>query len=217
MSASASLGSLEDPLVPQTTTLKRARTDDGSVVTKAEPTDRRVFVHVKRSTDIAAENPLVFKKEAEPGQVSAVTSVIKNEDIDMDSGLVSVRGNDKVLRCPKCNTFVKKGASHSPAECAARIQRKAAGRASASRSVAARKRIRLTPKRTARLEELLTEATKYQAVKKAMPRLEKWVLKKEGRLNKTSKKLFAKVLGSFRDKPDTKALKANFRKAGLVK
>ena len=213
MSASASLGSLEDPLVPQTTTLKRARTDDGSVVTKAEPTDRRVFVHVKRSSDIAAENPLVFKKEAEPGQVSAV---IKTEDIDMDSGLVSVRGNDKVLRCPKCNTFVKKGASHSPAECAARIQRKAAGRASASRSVA-RKRIRLTPKRTARLEELLTEATKYQAMKKAMPRLEKWVLKKEGRLNKTSKKLFAKVLGSFRDKPDTKALKANFRKAGLVK
>lgn len=216
MSTSASLGSLEDPLVPQTTTLKRARTDDGSVVTKAEPTDRRVFVHVKRSTDIAAENPLVFKKEAEPGQVSVVTSVVKNEDIDMDSGLVPVRGNDKVLRCPKCNTFVKKGASHSPAECAARIQRKAAGRASASRSVV-RKRIRITPKRQANLETLLLEATKYQAMKKAMPRLEKWVLKKEGRLNKTSKKLFAKVLGSFRDKPDTKALKANFRKAGLVK
>lgn len=216
MSASASLGSLEDPLVPQTTTLKRARTDDGSVVTKAEPTDRRVFVHVKRSTDISAENPLVFKKEAEPGQVSVATSVIKNEDIDMESGLVPVRGNDKVLRCPKCNTFVKKGASHSPAECAARIQRKAAGRASASRSVV-RKRIRITPKRQANLETLLLEATKYQAMKKAMPRLEKWVLKKEGRLNKTSKKLFAKVLGSFRDKPDTKALKANFRKAGLVK
>ena len=216
MSASASLGSLEDPLVPQTTTLKRARTEDGSVITKAEPTDKRVFVHIKRSTDISAENPLVFKKEAEPGQVSVATSAI-NDDIDMDSDLVPVRGNNKVLRCPKCNTFVKKGASHSPAECAARIQRKAAGRASASRSVAARKRIRLTPKRTARLEELLTDATKYQAMKKAMPRLEKWVLKKEGRLNKTSKKLFAKVLGSFRDKPDTKTLKANFRKAGLVK
>ncbi len=216
MSASASLGSLEDPLVPQTTTLKRARTDDGSVITKAEPTDRRVFVHVKRSTDISAENPLVFKKEAEPGQVSVVTSVVKNEDIDMDSGLVPVRGNDKVLRCPKCNTFVKKGASHSPSECAARIQRKAAGRANASRSVV-RKRIRITPKRQANLETLLLDATKYQAMKKAMPRLEKWVLKKEGRLNKTSKKLFAKVLGSFRDKPDTKALKANFRKAGLVK
>lgn len=211
MSVSASLGSLEDPLVPQTTTLKRARTEDGSVVTKAEPTDRRVFVHIKRSTDVSAENPLVFKKEAEPSQVSVASS-----DIVMGSGLVPVRGNDKVLRCPKCNTFVKKGASHSPAECAARIQRKAAGRASASRSVA-RKRIRLTPKRTARLEELLTDATKYQAMKKAMPRLEKWVLKKEGRLNKTSKKLFAKVLGSFRDKPDAKTLRANFRKAGLVK
>ena len=213
---SASLGSIEDPLIPQTTTLKRARTDDGSVVTKAEPTDRRVFVHVKRSTDVAAENPLVFKKEAEPGQVAVSTIAVKSEDIDMDSGLVPVRGNDKVLRCPKCNTFVKKGASHSPAECAARIQRKAAGRASASRSVV-RKRIRITPKRQANLETLLLEATKYQAMKKAMPRLEKWVLKKEGRLNKTSKKLFAKVLGSFRDKPDTKALKANFRKAGLVK
>lgn len=213
---SASLGSLEDPLIPQTTTLKRARTDDGSVVTKAEPTDRRVFVHVKRSSDVVAENPLVFKKEAEPGQVAVSTVAVKSEDIDMESGLVPVRGNDKVLRCPKCNTFVKKGASHSPAECAARIQRKAAGRASASRSVV-RKRIRITPKRQANLETLLLEATKYQAMKKAMPRLEKWVLKKEGRLNKTSKKLFAKVLGSFRDKPDTKALKANFRKAGLVK
>ena len=213
---SASLGSIEDPLIPQTTTLKRARTDDGSVVTKAEPTDRRVFVHVKRSTDVAAENPLVFKKEAEPGQVAVSTVAVKSEDIDMDSGLVPVRGNDKVLRCPKCNTFVKKGASHSPAECAARIQRKAAGRASASRSVV-RKRIRITPKRQANLEDLLYAATKYQAMKKVMPRLEKWVLKKEGRLNKTTKKLFAKVLGSFRDKPDTKALKANFRKAGLVK
>lgn len=216
MSASASLGSLEDPLIPQTTTLKRARTDDGSVITKAEPADRRVFVHVKRSNDVAAENPLVFKKEAEPGQVSVTTSVVKSEDIDMDSGLVPVRGNDKVLRCPKCNTFVKKGASHSPAECAARIQRKAAGRASASRSVV-RKRIRITPKRQANLETLLLEATKFQTMKKVMPRLEKWVLKKEGRLNKTSKKLFAKVLGSFRDKPEVKALKANFRKAGLVK
>lgn len=216
MSASASLGSLEDPLVPQTTTLKRARTDDGSVITKAEPTDRRVFVHVKRSSDIAAENPLVFKKEAEPGQVAVSTVAVKSEDIDMDSGLVPVRGNDKVLRCPKCNTFVKKGASHSPAECAARIQRKAAGRASASRSVV-RKRIRITPKRQANLEDLLYAATKYQAMKKVMPRLEKWVLKKEGRLNKTTKKLFAKVLGSFRDKPEVKALKANFRKAGLVK
>ena len=213
---SASLGSIEDPLIPQTTTLKRARTDDGSVVTKAEPTDRRVFVHVKRSSDVVAENPLVFKKEAEPGQVAVSTVAVKSEDIDMGSGLVSVRGNDKVLRCPKCNTFVKKGASHSPAECAARIQRKAAGRASASRSVV-RKRIRITPKRQANLEDLLYAATKYQAMKKVMPRLEKWVLKKEGRLNKTTKKLFAKVLGSFRDKPDTKALKANFRKAGLVK
>ena len=213
---SASLGSIEDPLIPQTTTLKRARTDDGSVVTKAEPTDRRVFVHVKRSSDVVAENPLVFKKEAEPGQVAVSTVAVKSEDIDMDSGLVSVRGNDKVLRCPKFKSFVKNGASHSPAECAARIQRKAAGRASASRSVV-RKRIRITPKRQANLETLLLEATKYQAMKKAMPRLEKWVLKKEGRLNKTSKKLFAKVLGSFRDKPDTKALKANFRKAGLVK
>ena len=213
---SASLGSLEDPLIPQTTTLKRARTDDGSVVTKAEPTDRRVFVHVKRSTDVAAENPLVFKKEAEPGQVAVSTVAVKSEDIDMDSGLVPVKGNDKVLRCPKCNTFVKKGASHTPAECAARIQRKAAGRASASRSVV-RKRIRITPKRQANLEDLLYAATKYQAMKKVMPRLEKWVLKKEGRLNKTTKKLFAKVLGSFRDKPEVKALKANFRKAGLVK
>ena len=213
---SASLGSLEDPLIPQTTTLKRARTDDGSVVTKAEPTDRRVFVHVKRSTDVAAENPLVFKKEAEPGQVTVSSVAVKSEDIDMDTGLVPVRGNDKVLRCPKCNTFVKKGASHTPTECAARIQRKAAGRASASRSVV-RKRIRITPKRQANLEDLLYAATKYQAMKKVMPRLEKWVLKKEGRLNKTTKKLFAKVLGSFRDKPEVKALKANFRKAGLVK
>lgn len=213
---SASLGSIEDPLIPQTTTLKRARTDDGSVVTKAEPTDRRVFVHVKRSTDVAAENPLVFKKEAEPGQVAVSAVAVKSEDIVMDSGLVPVRGNDKVLRCPKCNTFVKKGTSHSPAECAARIQRKAAGRANASRSVV-RKRIRITPKRQSNLEDLLYAATKYQAMKKVMPRLEKWVLKKEGRLNKTSKKLFAKVLGSFRDKPEVKALKANFRKAGLVK
>lgn len=213
---SASLGSLEDPLIPQTTTLKRARTDDGSVVTKAEPTDRRVFVHVKRSADVAAENPLVFKKEAEPGQVTVSSVAVKSEDIDMDTSLVPVRGNDKVLRCPKCNTFVKKGASHTPTECAARIQRKAAGRASASRSVV-RKRIRITPKRQANLEDLLYAATKYQAMKKVMPRLEKWVLKKEGRLNKTTKKLFAKVLGSFRDKPEVKALKANFRKAGLVK
>lgn len=216
MSTSASLGSNTDPLIPQTTTLKRARTDDGSVITKAEPTDRRVFVHVKRSTDVAAENPLVYKKEAEPGQVSVTTSVVKSEDVEMESGLVPVKGNTKVLRCPKCNTFVKKGASHTSAECAARIQRKAAGRANASHSVV-RKRIRVTPKRQANLEELLYAATKFQAMKKVMPRLEKWVLKKEGRLNKTSKKLFAKVLGSFREKPEVKALKANFRKAGLVK
>lgn len=214
MSTSFSLGSLEDPLVPQTSVIKRGRTEDGAVVTKSEPIDditNRVRVRVKRSDDVVKDNPLVFKPE--PSASVKVETVAVGAPA---SGLVAVRGNSKVLRCPRCNTFVKVGTEHTTAECNARIQRKASGRASASGSFL-RKRIRLTPKRRSTLETMVLHATKYDSIVKLAPRIEKWVVKKEKKLTKPSKKLFASLLSALQAKPDMKKLKTNFRKAGLVK
>ena len=214
MSVSVSLGSLEDPLVPQTSVVKRARTEDGSVVTKSEPIEditNRVRVKVKRSSDTVKDNPLVFQPEPSPA--------VKVETIavgDAPAGLVAVRGNAKVLRCPRCNTFVKVGSEHTTAECNARIQRKASGRASAKGNFL-RKRIRLTPKRRSTLETMVLNATKYDSIVKLAPRIEKWVVKKEKKLTKPSKKLFASLLSALQARPDLKKLKTNFRKAGLVK
>ena len=209
---SASLGSLEEPLVPQTSIVKRARTEEGAVATQAVPVEditNRVRVKVKRSTDVVKDNPLVFNP------TPAV--VVSGGPVLSDGGLLEVRGNSKVMRCPRCNTFVKKGSIHTEEECNARIQRKAAKRGSLAGISKARKRIRLTPKRRKALEAFVTDATSYATIVKLAPRLEKWIMKKEKKLTKPSKKLFATMLTALRDRPDAKKIKTNFRKAGLVK
>lgn len=219
MSTSISLGSLEDPLVPQTSIVKRARTEDGVITTKSEPIDditNRVRIRVKRNVeDVAKENPLVYKPtEIGGGVVKVETLAVGSEG---PAALVAVKGNNKVMRCPRCNTFVKAGSEHSIAECNARIQRKASGRANASSGSFLRKRIRLTPKRRSTLETMVLHATKYDSLVKLAPRIEKWITKKEKKLTKPSKKLFASLLSALQAKPDMKKLKTNFRKAGLVK
>ena len=108
MSTSISLGSLEDPLVPQTSIVKRARTEDGVITTKSEPIDditNRVRIRVKRNVeDVAKENPLVYKPtEIGGGVVKVETLAVGSEG---PAALVAVKGNNKVMRCPRCNTFV---------------------------------------------------------------------------------------------------------------
>lgn len=220
MSTSISLGSLEDPLVPQASVVKRARTEDGVITTKSEPIDdvtNRVRIRVKRNVeDVAKENPLVYKPTEVGGGVVKVETVAVGSS-EGPVSLVAVRGNNKVMRCPRCNTFVKAGSEHPITECNARIQRKASGRASAASGSFLRKRIRLTPKRRSTLETMVLHATKYDALVKLAPRIEKWITKKEKKLTKPSKKLFASLLSALQAKPDMKKLKTNFRKAGLVK
>lgn len=222
-SVSMSLGNPEEPLTPQTTVVKRARTEEGTVTTQSVPIEditNRVRVKVKHaqtSAETAKENPLVYNPTSVM-EVEGPGPLEGGRGIPIAADLVPVRGNDRVLRCPRCNTFVKKGSDHSLAECNARLQRKAAGRASASSSNGVlRRRIRLTPKRRKVLEDLIYDATRCDAIVKLAPRLEKWIVKKEKKLTKPSKKLFVSLLSALRDRPNAKRLKTNYRKAGLVK
>ena len=122
--------------------------------------------------------------------------------------LVPVKGNSKVKRCRRCNTFVKIGNTHGLADCNARLSNKA-HRKSRPRG----RRFRLTPKRKRYLDMYIKEAATFREVSKRLKSVERWVSKREGKLSKNSKKMFVKLLESFHKSPKCKD--AMFRKVGL--
>ena len=158
----------------------------------------------------ASENPL--KRAPVKAEIKTVKKLKTMTPKLASPSLVSVKGNNKVLRCERCNTFVKKGASHTQTECDARIAKKAAGpsRSSVSRKS---KKFRMTPKRDAYIKQMIYNGSVALEVFKNMKRLEKWVLKKEKSLSKSSKALFASLIESFRKQP--KYFDRALRKAGL--
>ena len=138
----------------------------------------------------------------------SVKTKSKVTEILSEPELVAVKGNDKVQRCRRCNTFVKVGKEHSKADCDARLTHKAHKRPS-NRP----KRFRLTPKRKKILDVYIKDAASYREVAKNVKRLERWVAKKEGNLSKSTKKMFGDLLASFYRTPKCKDIM--FRKLGL--
>lgn len=135
------------------------------------------------------DNPLI------PG--SGVASGPKVVDITIDPDLVPVKGNTKVQRCKRCNTFVRIGTTHSKADCDARLANKAHRKARPNRA----RRFRLTPKRRRYMESYIRDAAVFHQVSRRMRSVAKWVSKRENKLSKNSKKMFAKLLDSFNSDP----------------
>lgn len=192
----------ENPLVP-TTVGKRARTEEGAVVTTVNEEKReeavgpleRKIVSVKRKTTSSTEPLQVNVTQLQTPQI------------------VSVNGNSKVDRCLRCKTFIKKGATHSLAECDARIAKKNGPRPTGAGKL--RRKFHMTPKRKRAITDFVRAATTIERTQRVMGRVSKWLKKKESRLNKTSKKLFADLIYAVEAPPDSKKLAANMKKAGL--
>lgn len=187
---------------------KRARTETGALVTA---TNNEALV-VNRA---AAENPLVPVGEARRiVKVNRGPKVPKvPKPLAPEPNLVPVKNNDRVLRCTRCLTFVKKGVAHTKADCDARIARKAAG---GVRKVPGRARkFRMTPKRRASLIKAVTQATMGQSAFKTMKSVESWLKKKQDRLSKSSKRMFGKLIAAFHTAPDAKKIERNLRRCGL--
>ena len=72
--------------------------------------------------------------------------------------LVAVKGNPKVKRCTRCNTFVKAGASHDLSQCNARIARKEA--AKGMPKPRKNRKYRLTPRRAAVFREAAMDSAR---------------------------------------------------------
>lgn len=188
---------------------KRARTEDGALVTAV---NSEILIPNRDG-----ENPLVPSGAIVP--VDGVRKIVKVRPrkpaapIPENPELVPVVGNNRVLRCRRCMTFVKQGAAHSKLECDARIAHKAASK---NRPATSRKRkFRMTPRRRLALTTAVTQATMGQTAFKVMKSIEKWIQKKQNRLSKTSKKMFGRLIGAFHMAPDNKKLQANLRRCGL--
>lgn len=187
---------------------KRARTESGPLVTA---TNSEALVVARPDN----ENPLVpvgeVRRIVKASRGPKVPKVPK--PIAPEPNLVPVKNNDRVLRCTRCLTFVKKGVAHSKADCDARIARKAAG--GVHRSGGRPRKFRMTPKRQAALIKAVTQATMGQSAFKVMKSVEKWLKKKQDRLSKTSKRMFGRLIGAFHAAPDAKKLQHNLRRCGL--
>lgn len=218
-------GSSENPLIPSSMEKRVATRSKNDLL--ARPTRARESLserasRVTKEANKRRENNLMALRNinsasSTPGPLEVktvqVTKKPKNIVPKMASpSLVSVKGNNKVLRCERCNTFVKKGTNHTQQDCDARIARKASG---SSRTGATRrsKKFRMTPKRDAYIKQMLYNGAVALEVFKNMKRLEKWVIKKEKSLSKSSKSLFAALIESFRKQP--KGFDKALRKAGL--
>ena len=217
-------GSSENPLIPSSLekhTATRSKIDLLARPTRARESLSERASRVTKEANKRRENNLMALRninsasETGPLEVKTVKVITKPKNIvpKMASpSLVAVKGNNKVLRCERCNTFVKKGTNHTQQDCDARIARKASG---SSRSGVTRrsKKFRMTPKRDAYIKQMLYNGAVALEVFKNMKRLEKWVLKKEKSLSKSSKSLFAALIESFRKQP--KGFDKALRKAGL--
>lgn len=169
----------------------------------------------------ASENPLVpagvqlsdvVPKVEEPFSENPLAKGANTVDPVLgEPELVAVKNNNKVQRCKRCNTFVRIGKTHTKAECDARLSHKSHRKA---RTRTAR-RFRLTPKRRRIMESYIRDAAVFHQVSRRMRSVSKWVSKREGKLSKNSKKMFAKLLDSFYTDPKLRE-GIMLRKVGLL-
>lgn len=171
-----------------------------------------------RLAPIQSENPLtppanrrivtVRRKSTTP------SSIVVQKAITVPAGepvIVAVKGNNKVDRCTRCKTFIKRGVPHTKAECDRRIASKGSHKGV---SKGGKRKFRMTPKRRKAMIDMIAKATQGEQAFKTMKSVENWIKKHEGKLTKTSKKLFVKLLEAFTT-TDSKKYQSNLRKCGL--
>lgn len=179
-----------DPMLagPAALARKRAREDN----------DADDFMHgapVKRRRTLRAGGATTKKKAAGSSGVAAGTPAQENVQ------LVGVRGNDKVLRCLRCRSFVSRNKQHGLTECDQVLRNKAnpQRRSAGSRGG----KFRMTPKRRDILLEALKDTAKGRLqeaqVERRFKTLRKWAKKTDakGRLSKRSKEMFEGVLSAL--------------------
>ena len=127
--------------------------------------------------------------------------------------IVPVRGNSKVQRCTRCNTFVKKGAAHTEAQCNARIASKKNRKApKTSKS----RKIRITPKRKDTMKEAGVFAAEFLAISKPLKSLQKYVKKHPKSITKGIKRQLNSVFQILSNGPEPKRANSMLRKMGVI-
>lgn len=178
---------------------------DGSIVfDSSAPT----FVPKKKTEVIITKRA---RDEEEPNDEKVKRIKITQREIPAEPTIVPVRGNPKVDRCVRCNTFVKKGVIHTLDECNARILAKK-NRTGKPR---ANKKFRMTDKRKIAIMKGAAQAAAFSAIYSPLKSVEKWAKKKEKQLSKGTKKKLNKVFDVINNGASEKKVTAVLRKFGF--
>lgn len=125
--------------------------------------------------------------------------------------IVPVKNNNKVDRCARCNTFVKKNVPHTLEDCNARIYAKK----NRVFNPKGPKKFRMTEKRKAEIIKGASEAAAFRALIKPIKSVEKWAKKKEKHLSSSTKDRLDKMFAIVNNGAPAKKIASTLRKFGL--
>lgn len=125
--------------------------------------------------------------------------------------IVPVKNNNKVDRCARCNTFVKKGVPHLLEDCNARIYAKK----NRVFNPKGPKKFRMTEKRKAEIIKGASEAAAFRALIKPIKSVEKWAKKKEKHLSSSTKDRLDRMFAIVNNGAPAKKIASTLRKFGL--
>ena len=125
--------------------------------------------------------------------------------------IVPVKNNNKVDRCARCNTFVKKNVPHTLEDCNARIYAKK----NRVFNPKGPKKFRMTEKRKAEIIKGASEAAAFRALIKPIKSVEKWAKKKEKHLSSSTKDRLDRVFAIVNNGAPAKKIASTLRKFGL--
>lgn len=182
-----------------------SQTADGSIVFDSSAPS---FVPKKKTEVIVTKRT---RDEEEPSGEKVKRIKITQREIPAEPTIVPVRGNSKVDRCIRCNTFVKKGVIHTLDECNARILAKK-NRIGKPR---ANKKFRMTDKRKIAIMKGAAQAAAFSAIYSPLKSVEKWAKKKEKQLSKGTKKKLNKVFDVINNGASEKKVASVLRKFGF--
>lgn len=125
--------------------------------------------------------------------------------------IVPVKNNNKVDRCARCNTFVKKDVPHTLEDCNARIYAKK----NRVFNPKGPRKFRMTEKRKAEIIKGASEAAAFRALIKPIKSVEKWAKKKEKHLSSSTKDRLDRVFAIVNNGAPAKKIASTLRKFGL--
>ena len=125
--------------------------------------------------------------------------------------IVPVKNNNKVDRCARCNTFVKKNVPHTLEDCNARIYAKK----NRTFNPKGPRKFRMTEKRKAEIIKGASEAAAFRALIKPIKSVEKWAKKKEKHLSSSTKDRLDRVFAIVNNGAPAKKIASTLRKFGL--